>query len=180
MTWPAIVGVALLPHIAFWVGSFVIGLFSNRREVQQRLAELPKKQRTPLNQRFLGYKVEDVQRLWEKLARDPDLLPAEQRSLRLDLLFPLLYGSAFAVSLWLAWRLRDRTFGAAWLLVPVVICVLADWTENFSQLKQLRLYQQSGPDALQVDGIRIASTGTIVKLLFFTGCSILIVFLLWK
>lgn len=180
MTWLALVGIALLPLIIFQISSFIIRRLSGQAQVVRRLEQLPKKDRKPLNQRTWGYDPEVVKRLWGALARDPDLLSHEERSLRLDLVSPLLYGSAFAISLLLAWGYRDRSFVSGWLLLPVVILILADWTENLAQFKQLRLYRQGGSEALQSGGIQLASRATTVKILFFIGCWILILWLLWK
>jgi hypothetical protein len=174
------VGTVLLPLITFQVSSFIIRRLSGQTQAVRRLEQLPKKDRKPLNQRTWGYDPDVVKRLWGALARDPDLLSCEERCLRLDLISPLLYGSAFAISLLLAWGYRDRSFGSGWLLLPVVILILADWTENFAQLKQLRLYRQGGPEALQSGGIQVASRATTVKILFFIGCWVLIVWLCWK
>ena len=171
--------ITLLPQVAFWAGSIVMVHLSGRREVRKRMKELPKRDQKPLNQRLGGYDLSAVQRLWGALAAPPlgskghTLLESERLALRLDLLFPLLYGSAFAVSLLLAWQSRHATAAPGWLFVPVVICVLADWTENTVQLKQLKLFQ-GDPSSLQESWIRVASAATRIKLLFFTVCSLLI------
>jgi len=177
MTWPALVGIALLPYVTFGVGAFVMGQLSGRRDVLQRLKKLPDGDRKPLNQRLRGYDLPAVKRLWGALALDPNLLLSEERSLRLDLVFPLLYGTAFATSLFLAWGDREPSV-LLWLLLPVVILILADWRENLMQLKQLRLYRQAGPDALMASGIQVASRATITKLLLFIGCHVLLLFVL--
>ena len=184
MTCPALIGTAVLPYATFRFGSFLLSLLSgrgDRLEASRRLKTLPDKaDRKPLNQRIQGYDLPAVRRSWGALARDPDLLPSEERSLRLDLFFPLLYGAAFTVSLLLAWRDRERTFAFAWLLLPVAVYMLADWTENLAQLKQLQRYRQAGPDALQARGIQVASRATSVKLLFFIGCLLLTLLVLWR
>lgn len=183
MSMPAAIGIALLPYATFRAGTLLLGLLSgwkDRQEVARRLKGLDKADRKPLNQRIQGYDRPAVRRFWGALALDPDLLPSEERSLRLDLFFPLLYGAAFTASLLLAWRDRERSWAFAGLLIPVAIYMAADWTENLAQLKQLRLYRQKGPNALQPSGIRVASRATSVKLLFFVGCLLLVVFVLWK
>ena len=176
-TWPALIGIFLLPYLVFRVGSWIMGYVTGRREVLNRLQEkLPKGERTPLNQRLRGYDVPAVKSFWGAL--DHSLLDREQTALRLDLFFPLLYGSALAISLLLAWRLREHSLAPGWLLLPLAICLLADWTENLVQLRQLRLYQQGGSDALESDWIQVASRATTIKLIFFIGCQILILILL--
>lgn len=151
-------------------------------KVRKRMAGLDERHRTPLNLRLLGYQPDEVRHLWGALRGTPedakDLLGHEERSLRLDLIFPSLYAVALGVSLLLAWGWRNRGFSQGWLLLPVVIYLLADWTENLIQLGQLRLYRQAGPNALQDGRIRIASMATTVKLLFFCSSFLLIVVLL--
>jgi hypothetical protein len=182
MNWPVLVGIAVLPYITFRAGSWIMGRLSGRREVVDRLEEkLSKKERVPLNQRLLGYDLAAVRRLWGAL--DAGLLEREQTALRLDRISPLLYGAALAASLLLAWRFRGQPF-AGWLLLPPAIYALADWTENLVQLRQLRLYRQAGPDALESDWVRVAGRATTIKLIFFIGGQLLVVALaltaLWR
>jgi hypothetical protein len=181
MPWPALIGAALLPYIAFKAGSFLAGWLSgwqDRQEVPQRLKRLGEDEQKPLNQRIRGYDLPEAGRFWEvlkgTLATDRDLLPSEERSLRLDLFFPLLYGAAFAVGLLIVWRNWSPSFAFPWLLLPVAVYILADWTENLTQLKQLRLYRTTGPAALQASAIQVASRATTVKLLFFIGSHLLL------
>ena len=141
-----------------------------------RLQTLAKRERKPLNHRLQGYDVPAVKHVWGVL--DSRLLDREHAALRVDLFFPLLYGSAFAVSLLLAWKLWGHSFNRGWLFLPLAICLLADWTENLMQLRQLRLYRQTGPEALEPTWVRAASWATTIKLLFFIGCQILILALL--
>lgn len=179
MTLSALLGAALLPIIVFLIGAFLMQWLTGHHKVVRRMKDrLPdRRDRKPLNQRLLGYDRAAVQRHWGALD-DPDLLRSERNVLLLDLLFPLLYGAAFVVSLWLAWKWLDRPlrFDFVRLLVPVAICVLADWTENSLQLKQLGLFEQS--QALEDVPIRIASAATQIKLLAFAGCWILVLVLL--
>ena len=100
-------------------------------------------------------------------------LDREQNALRLDLIFPVLYATAFAVSLLLPWRAWQETSGI-WLLVPVVIYLLADWTENLVHLRLLRLYRDVGPQAVESGWVQIASRATTTKLLFFLGSQFLV------
>jgi hypothetical protein len=148
--------------------------WDDRQKVPKRLKQLAKDEQKPLNQRIRGYGRLEVQRFWGALKETPeddrDLLPSEERSLRLDLFCPLLYGAAFAVSFLL--------IAFPWLLLPVAVYMLADWTENRTQLKQLRLYRQDGPESLQAGAIQVASRATTVKLLFFGGSYVLLLLLL--
>ena len=149
----------------------------------KRLKQLVEDEQKPLNQRIRGYDRPEVQRFWGalkgKLATDRDLLPSEERSLRLDLFCPLLYGATFAVSLLLVWKDWAPHFAFSGLLLPVAVYMLADWTENRTQLKQLRLYRKDGPEALQAGAIQFASRATTVKLLFFIGSHLLVLLLVW-
>src|SRR5829696_2216965 len=108
MNLPALVGLVFLPFIAFKVGSWIIRGATDRREILDRIEKLPEKKH--LNERVLGYDVSAVRSLWGALQCEPcsdgkpSLLDREQAALRLDLLFPVLYGAALAVSLLFTWH----------------------------------------------------------------------------
>jgi hypothetical protein len=170
----ALVGIAALPFLAFTVGSGIIRLLTGRQEVLDRLKYLPTGEQSHLNERIQGYKVPAVQRVWEALKADPPVLNREHAALLLDLIFPVLYGAAFAASLLAAWRLLDRPFNVIWLLLPAVIYLLADWTENTVHLRYLRRYRQVGLEALQPGWVQVASRATTTKLIFFLGSQFLI------
>jgi hypothetical protein len=112
-----------------------------------------------------------VSRHWAVL-KETALLRAEQRFLELDLIFPFFYGAALATSLLIAWAALDRPFSPARLIAPVAITVLADWTENLVQLRQLSRYIDGGEAALQSGWIQLASVATVIKLVFFVGSSL--------
>lgn len=153
--------VLALPIVVFLAGAIVMQTLSGRT-----LGD-----REPLNQRVRGYDAAAVKRHWEILKND-EVLEAEQCFLELDLAFPLLYGGALAASLLIAWKALGLPFGRAWLIAPVAITILSDWTENLIQLGQLRRFIDG--KALQASLIQIASVATILKLLFF-GVSFLMV-----
>lgn len=155
-----------LPVIVFQGGAWLMAAISGRQYVLDQLQMAPEADRTPLNKR-LHYDVDSVQRHWGAL--DDRALRAEQRFLELDLVFPLLYGGALAFALLMTRAALGWTFSSAWLLAPVLITVLADWTENLTQLSQLKHYLTSPPTALQADWIRVASFATLVKLIFVSG-----------
>ena len=165
-----------LPVLVFWGGVWVMSILSDRPCVVRRPDQLPAPEdRKPLNQRF-GYDVGEVTRHWGAL--DDAAFGAEQRFLELDLVFPFLYGAALATSLLIGWATLGRPFHPAWLLAPVAVTMLADWTENLVQLGQLQHYREGGGAALQAGWIPVASTATILKLLFFYGSSLFILVLM--
>lgn len=162
-----------LPVFAFFGGGWLMSEVCNRAYVRQRLADqAPVADRKPLNMRPLGYDRGAVERHWSAL--DKKALPLEKCFLEWDLLFPVLYGAAFAFSLLLTWELLGRPFHPAWLVVPVVITVAADWVENSVQLNQLKHYMTGGAASLQADLIRVAGVATTIKILFFSGVSLLL------
>jgi hypothetical protein len=181
MTLYALIGTALLPFVVFWIGALTMRRLTGQREVARRLVDkLPaRRDQTPLNQRFLGYDRAAVQRHWGALAIDPPLLRSERSALLLDLIFPLLYGAALVASLLLCRRWLQPPFDCGWLLLPVAIGVLADWTENLVQLKQIRRFQEAeaAPEALEDGWIRVASVATQVKLLFLGGSALILLIL---
>jgi hypothetical protein len=159
-----------LPVVVFLLGRWVMSEMSNRQYVMQRLEAAAKDDRKPLNVR-LGYDLHAVSRHWAVL-KEATLLRAEQRFLELDLIFPFFYGAALATSLLMAWAALGRPFSPAWLIAPVAITVLADWTENLVQLRQLSRYIDGGEAALQSGWIQLASVATVMKLVFFVGSSL--------
>lgn len=154
----------LLPAAVFFGGGWIMAKMSGR---------VLMKQEKPLNQRF-GYDVEAVQRAWQ--AFDERALGAERRFLELDLVFPFLYGGALATGLLLGWASLGRRFNPAWLLVPIAITLLADWTENLVQLGQLSRF--SAGQVLQKSWIQVASTATATKLLFLCVSCLMLLSLL--
>ncbi|MFN7928180.1 MAG: hypothetical protein U0Y68_09565 [Blastocatellia bacterium] len=152
-----------LPAASFYGGVWLMTKLSNHQLVLQ---EMQKIAQPPLYQRLGGYSLQEVKQCWE--AFSPEALLAEERFLQLDLVFPFVYGGALTISLLLAWALLGRPFRPVWLLTPVVITMLADWTENLTQLGQLRLFTMKRGGALQANWIWLASLATTVKLLFFT------------
>jgi hypothetical protein len=161
-----------LPIIVFAGGVWLMKAISGSEYLEERLQAAAEADRTPLNQR-LHYDVDAVQRHWGAL--DTKALLAEQRFLKLDLAFPLLYGGALAFSLLMARAALGWTFSSGWLLAPVLMGVLADWTENLVQLSQIKHHLISPP--LQADWIRVASLATLVKLVFVFGVWLVLVFL---
>lgn len=130
--------------------------------VAKRTAQLPDRDRTPLNQRHCGYDAEAVKRYWGAL--DPIMLKEEKCLLKLDLVFPLLYGGGFLASLLIGWAALGSPIQSTWLVTPVGITILSDWTENAIQLAQLQRFLEGGGPGIQPRCIQIASAATMVKL----------------
>ena len=108
------------------------------------------------------YDKDDVNKFWGALGNDGRL--AEQEFLKEDLIFPLMYGGALALSL--GWVLSMSGLSwSPWLIVlPVVIGVVGDWAENLIQLEQLQRYIDKGKDGLDPGAILRSSIATDVKL----------------
>lgn len=171
----AIVAVAL-PAVVFLGGARRMGRLSG----PERAGRYREAGETPLNMRWRGYDADDAARVWRLLdAPAPGgadrYLDMERRFLRLDLAFPLVYGAALLAGLWLAWRAAVPGPVPAWLALPVVVNVVADWTENSLQLQQLARYDAGAP--LSAGAVRVASAATVVKLVAFTGTSLLVIVL---
>jgi hypothetical protein len=167
--WWVVLKAALLvavPVVVFLAGAEVMNRVSDR-EPDPRLGQ-------PLNQRFEGYDAADAGAYWYGLrAQGRD---AELKFLKLDLLFPFLYGGAFLGALLLAWAALDRRFAPAYLVAPMAVMLVADWVENLAQIHELREYAATGaaPDATL---IAVASVATMVKLFVGVGIFILLVVL---
>jgi hypothetical protein len=168
-----VITILALPLVVFQSGVWIMSEMSGRQYVVQRLLQVAAlEDRTPLNQR-LGYDVKAVDHHWGAL--DDTARGAEERFLELDLVFPFLYGAALAASLLMAWTTLSKPFSPVWLITPVAITLLADWTENLVQLGQLRRYADGGKAALQASWIQIASIATVLKLSFFIGSSLFLI-----
>jgi hypothetical protein len=164
--WARVPVIILLPVAIFFAGTFLMGWLSNGKYIEKRLQQLPDcKDRVPLNRRLLGYNAEALARHWKAL--DSAALKDQRRALEVDLVFPLVYGAAFLSSFLLAWVTIGRPFHFWWLMAPIVITILADWTENSFLLGQLRDFMNGEP--LSGFYVHLASTGTTVKLVFFSG-----------
>jgi hypothetical protein len=156
----------VIPALLFFGGVAGMAAASDQEHVKRRLADAaPPVDRKPLNMRVTGYDAAAVRRHWGAL--DPRALAAVRGLLKLDLIFPLVYGAGLAVGLLLAWSSLERPFSRAWLVLPVAITMVADWTENVVQLHQLARFQASAAHPLHAGMIRIASVATVVKLLLF-------------
>ena len=172
----------VLPTVVILSGGYLMQRLSGREQIDERLAGSPEGR--GLGIRFTGYDSKAVSARWKALGTDdlskprPDLLKYERRGLELDLIFPFLYGGILAASLLCAWVALARPFAAVWLILPVAITVLADWTENLIQLGQLNLFEKSHGAVLQPAWIQVASVATMAKWFFLCGSSLLLIVLL--
>jgi hypothetical protein len=158
-----------LPAATFVAGALIMERWSGRGEAA------PAGQ-TPLYKR-LRYDAEEVRTYWQAFG---GRLSRERLFLELDLVFPFLYGGGLAAGLLLGWAHLGRRFHPAWLLAPVLLGVLADWTENLVQLGQMRRFVDHGPHALQEGWIRLASAATAVKLVTLFGAwAVLLALVVW-
>jgi len=119
---------------------------------------------TPLHFRFGGYDVAEVRAYWDWLGADGRL--AELRFLELDLLFPLFYGGAILLGLFLIWDALGRPFPRRRLTAPVFVNLIADWTENLTLRHQLRRFLDNEP--IEEGWIALAGQATTVKILCFS------------
>lgn len=117
----------------------------------------------PLYQRW-GYTPAEVVAYWKEVSRQASGrgLAVERRFQELDLLYPFVYGGLLAAALLLAWVRLGRGFSPAWVLLPVALLMLCDWTENVVQLAQLTRYEHGKP--LASHWIQVASIATMLKL----------------
>lgn len=170
--------VLALPVLVLGGGGWIMEKWSERHLVRKRLEKEEPRFRKPLNLRWLGYGVDDVKNHWRPLLEDSKVVGAEQKFLQLDVAFPLFYGAALAISLWMAWATLGRPFHPAWLIAPVVVGMLADWTENLAQLRQLDGFRNGA--ALETTWVHIASAATVLKLLSLSGAYLFLVWLVYR
>jgi hypothetical protein len=159
-----------LPTVAFLGGVWLMTQLSGREQETEFLGTLDSSDAKPLAGRF-SYDVDAVARQWSKLC-DAGLLGIERYFLELDLIFPFLYGGALAVSLLLAWAALGRPFSSVWIMAPVAVTMIADWTENLVQLAQMNRFQADHIAGLQTGWIGVASIATSLKVVFFSGTSL--------
>jgi hypothetical protein len=129
-------------------------------------------QRSPVNQRFRGYSTAELEQQWKVL--DREMLANERRFLRMDLVFPLLYGGALLVSLLGIRRLGVSTPSVMVFVGCVGATMIADWVENVSLLQQLARFERELP--LVAGAVRVASTATIIKLGGFSVAYLLVLY----
>jgi hypothetical protein len=137
----------------------------------------PSRGQSPLFIRLAGYSVGDVAAYWKDIAARDVGLRAERRFLEIDLIFLFVYGGSLCASLLLLGVLLGRSFPPVLPISLVAITMVADWTENLFQLRELGRFVSEGAAGLEDGWIRWASIGTTVKLVG-TGCCLTALFLL--
>ena len=155
-----------LPFIVYFGAGATMILASGHRDVDKQWKESRTlKNRTALYMRWKGYDTNDVAELWGAL--DARARRSERRFLQLDLFFPFFYGGSFLVALMQVWTELGKPFSLVWIIAPVLLTAIADWTENLTQLGQLGRFVVNGKAGLQAERVQTASTATVVKLFSF-------------
>ena len=103
-----------------------------------------------------------IQQYWKGITKKGRI--AEEKFLKYDLVFPLIYGGAVATSLLWARAKVGWPTHLAWIIIPLAIVFIADWTENLIQLEQLKKFRNTGPNNISPSWIRVASFFTVIKL----------------
>ena len=150
-----------------------VGYLMQRLSDPSKLGKQVKKDYTGLGLRCTGYNLEQAKTYWSELKK-AGALDAEQRMLEMDLVFPFIYGAAFAGALLCAWAALGRTFHPVLILTPLFVEVVADWIENLIQLKQIKLFAANAA-SVQEGWIQIASLATILKYWLFIVSYILVI-----
>ena len=158
----------LLPFLAFLAGAYGVNILCG---VKLNLVALLKQNPKPLYARFCGYDKDSALLYWKSI-RGKGQIAELNCFLLSDLALPLVYGSAFGFSIWTFWSSLDEPLSLYWLFLPLLVTMVADWTENTIQLLQLRRFVNSGKDKVQSMSIRIASLATTLKLALFVVTAI--------
>lgn len=129
--------IAIFLLFILMVGGAVMEWLSGRDTVKTRLADLPdKKDRLGFEKRINGHTVKDVKTYWQILGLDEKVI--ELRLLKMDLVFPLIYGGTFLYSYHLASTLIIQSFPFATGVSLVVIAIFADWAEDLILIDQFK------------------------------------------
>ena len=122
---------------------------------------------TSLDLRWFGYGTSMARKYWTWLAAARR--QAERTFLTLDMLFPVFYGGALAASLSWIWVTLDRPFHPAWIVAPLAVILIADWTEQLIDLAQLCQYASVNTGHLDGLWIRLSGCSTTIKLWLTCG-----------
>jgi hypothetical protein len=84
---------------------------------------------------------------WGKLAAAPPVdghapLASERALLKIDLVFPLIYGGALAAGLY--YSTHQLGHPATGVMLAVLLMMAADWTENLAQLAAMSRFKTGG------------------------------------
>jgi len=169
----AILIFALPVVIILWTGYLMVQLSGG--EQVSKLHDKSGREIPGLGTRRTGYDLDAIDQRWTALGAN---LKYERLGLELDLVYPFIYGGALAAALLLTWAQLGRTFSPFFLIAPVALTMIADWTENSIQLGQLKLFEVSHRAGLQSTWIRVASFATMTKVWLLIGSSLLLIGLL--
>jgi hypothetical protein len=151
--------VVLVFPIAVFLGFGRLQSWHSGRDAAMQAAGVS--QADTLNMRW-HYDAKDVDRFWSALQATGRT--AERKFLQEDLIFPVFYGGALALSLlWLLPRTR-LPWNPRLVILPVVAGVLGDWTENLTQLGLLRGYVPQHLESLNPTAVNLSTFATDVKL----------------
>jgi hypothetical protein len=108
---------------------------------------------------------------WRTLAAAPPVdgyapFESERRLLKIDLAFPLIYGGALAAGLCFSLRGLGYPAAATAAMLAVLLTVIADWTENLSQLNALSRFTAAGHAPASVLALANAATCSKTALVF--------------
>lgn len=160
-----------IPVVVLVFGGWLMLEATGRNDV---IAEAEcRKEPIPLSpaSRIKGYTASEIRSYWDILGDAGR--EAELRFLRVDLLFALFYSAALGFSLLCGRQAFDLSISPYLLLVPVLIGLGADWTENLIQLSQFP--PVSGPVAdVSQYWISVSSAATRIKMVAiavaYLGC----------
>src|SRR5919198_4249113 len=170
-----------LPVLVYVVYVGIMWVVSDQNYATKQWREkASRKDRTPLFARTRGYDADAVAHHWAALEHDPRGLRSQRLFLQMDLFFPLFYGTALAVSIWRVWEAMGKTFFGGLPFAFLVLAMIADWTENLTQLSQLRRFAEAGKAGLQPQRIQIASIATTTKNVFLIITAVLLIFLTYR
>jgi hypothetical protein len=163
----SVITVTLIPIVSFIIGNILIFKLANLEYVNNlvRSSGLIFWDKIPLNLRFYGYNQSSLLQYWGVF--DQRAFDSEIMSLRLDLLFPVLYGATIIYSTLYLWNNLDKPFPILWVLLPIVTTMITDWGENIILLTQIQRYTAISINEVQSKWISIASIATQLKL--FSG-----------
>lgn len=173
------VSLLLVPVCVITSAAALMKSCSDYAEVQKQLAAASNgRDGQALYARVGGYAAADVAAHWGLLNHAGRVI--ERRFLRADMVYPLCYGGLLATAILVGRRRAGRPIASPAAGAPVVTAVLADWTENLVQLRQLDLFEHGGATALDPSWIAVASAATSLKWASLVTCAVLLVWLAWR
>lgn len=165
---------AFFSVVVFFIGAALMSAAAGHGEIAKALKGSDEQKPLPaLNQQRTGYTADYVKEVWERTKTVDPELKSEKVYLKMDLVFPLFYGSVLACCLALVQRATGANLHFAALYGPVVVTVLSDWIENTTQLTLIGTYTASEA-SLDPGMVQLASAATVLKLACFVLSVLLI------